>query len=56
MSFLKEVRKEEKKLQEEGISIKSEKPKYWISVGNYLLNKIISGKYRSRTWCSSRRT
>lgn len=46
MSFLKEVRKEEKKLQEEGISIKSEKPKYWISVGNYLLNKIISGKYR----------
>ncbi len=46
MSFLKDIRKDEKKLLEEGISIKSVAPKYWISLGNYLLNKIISGKYR----------
>ncbi|QDJ96424.1 RecA protein [Xanthomonas phage Xoo-sp13] len=46
MSFLKEVRKDEKKLEEGGISIRSERPRYWISVGNFLLNKIISGMYR----------
>lgn len=46
MSFLKDVRKDEKKLEESGVSIKSERPRYWISVGNYLLNKIISGKFR----------
>lgn len=46
MSFVQSIRKTEKKLEEAGIPIKSSRPKYWISVGNYLLNKIISGKYR----------
>lgn len=44
--FFKDIRKEEKKLLEDGISVKSERPRYWISMGNYLLNKIISGKFR----------
>lgn len=46
LEFLKDIRKEEKKLVEDGISVKSSRPRYWISVGNYLLNKIISGKFR----------
>lgn len=45
-SFFKEIRKAENKLQDSGISIKSPRPKYWISLGNFVLNKIISGLYR----------
>lgn len=45
-SFFKEIRKQESKLEDSGISIKSGRPKYWISLGNYTLNKIISGLYR----------
>lgn len=45
-SFFKEIRKGEAKLQDAGISIKSARPKYWISLGNFVLNKIISGLYR----------
>lgn len=44
--FLKDVRKDEAKLVESGISIKSPRPTYWISTGNYVLNKIISGMYK----------
>ena len=43
--FLSNMRKKEAKLVEKGISIKSGRPTYWINTGNYLLNKIISGKY-----------
>ena len=45
-NFFKDLRKQEAKLEESGIAIKSERPKYWISVGNFTLNKIISGKFR----------
>ncbi len=44
-SFLANIRKQEKKLEEQGIAVKAPPPKWWISTGNYLLNKIISGKY-----------
>lgn len=45
MSFLTELKKSEKKLVESGIAVKAPPPKWWISTGNFLLNKIISGKY-----------
>lgn len=45
-NFLKDIRKSEAKLEESGIAIKSERPRYWISLGNYTLNKIISGMYK----------
>ena len=45
-NFLKDIRKSEAKLEESGIAIKSERPRYWISLGNYALNKIISGMYK----------
>lgn len=44
--FASKLRKTEKKLVERGISIKSGRPTYWINTGNYLLNKLLSGKYR----------
>jgi len=43
---MKEIRKGEAKLVEGGIAIKSARPSYWISTGSYVLNKIISGKFR----------
>lgn len=45
-SFFKDLRKSEAKLEESGIAVKSERPKYWISLGNFTLNKIISGMFR----------
>lgn len=45
-SFFKDLRKTEAKLEESGIAVKSERPKYWISLGNFTLNKIISGMFR----------
>lgn len=45
-NFFKELRKQESKLEESGIAVKSERPKYWISLGNFTLNKIISGMFR----------
>lgn len=33
-------------MEESGIAIKSGKPKYWISFGNFTLNKIVSGMFR----------
>lgn len=45
-SFLKNLRKQEQKLEEGGIAVKSPPPKWWISTGSFLLNKIISGKYK----------
>lgn len=45
-NFLKNIRKDEAKLEESGIAIKSTRPRYWISLGNFTLNKIISGMYR----------
>lgn len=44
-AFLSKQRKEEKKLEENGVAIKAPPPKWWIHTGNYLLNKTISGKY-----------
>lgn len=44
--FLSAQRKGESKLEADGIAIKSPRPKYWISLGNFVLNKIISGMYR----------
>lgn len=44
--FFKSLRKQEAKLEESGIAVKSERPKYWISFGNFVLNKIISGMFR----------
>lgn len=44
-SFLKNIRKEEKKLQESGIAVTSPPPTWWVSTGSFLLNKIISGRY-----------
>lgn len=44
-SFLKNIRKEEKKLQESGIAVRSPPPAWWVHTGSYLLNKLISGKY-----------
>lgn len=43
MSFLEDFKKDTKKM--EGVSISSPGPKFWISTGNYVINKIISGKY-----------
>lgn len=45
-NFFKDLRKQESKLEESGIAVKSERPKYWISLGNFTLNKIISGMFR----------
>ena len=45
-NLFKELRKQEAKLEESGIAVKSERPKYWISLGNFTLNKIISGMFR----------
>jgi recombination protein RecA len=44
-AFLSKQRKEEKKLVEQGVAIGAPPPLWWIHTGNYLLNKIISGKY-----------
>lgn len=43
MDFLNEYNKDSKKVS--GISLSAPGPKFWISTGNYVLNKIISGKY-----------
>jgi len=43
MSFLTDFVKDTKKL--EGVSISAPGPTFWISTGNYVLNKILSGKY-----------
>ncbi len=45
-AFLSNLRKQEKKLEEDGIATKSPPPKWWISTGSFLLNKIVSGRYR----------
>lgn len=43
MNFLKDVTKD---LEKAGIRVgASEPPKYWLSTGNYVLNKIISGSF-----------
>lgn len=44
MEFLNQFKKDSKK--EAGISFQAKGPSFWISTGNYVLNKIISGKYR----------
>lgn len=43
MSFLKNFKKEVGKI--EGITTDASPPKYWFSLGNYVLNKIISSSY-----------
>lgn len=44
MNFLADFEKDTKKM--EGVSTGAPGPKFWISTGNYILNKIISGKYK----------
>lgn len=44
MEFLNEYNKESKKIA--GVSMSAPGPKFWISTGNYVVNKIISGKYK----------
>lgn len=44
MDFLNEYNKESKKMS--GISTSAPGPSFWISTGNYVVNKIISGKYK----------
>lgn len=44
MSFLDEFNKDTNKMT--GIATSSPGPKFWISIGNYVLNKVISGKYK----------
>ncbi len=44
MEFLNEYNKDTKKM--EGISTSAPGPRFWISTGNYIINKIISGKYK----------
>lgn len=43
LDFLKKFKKDMEKV--EGISSSSEPPRYWISTGNYVLNKIISDSF-----------
>lgn len=43
LEFYKEFEKDTKKL--DGVSLGAPGPTYWISTGNYVLNKIISGGY-----------
>lgn len=43
MKFLDEYKKDSKK--GDGITVDDSDPTFWISTGNYLLNKILSGKY-----------
>lgn len=42
--FLKAFRKDLEKM--EGVITSAEPPRYWYSMGNYVLNRIISGSYR----------
>lgn len=44
MNFLDDFQKDTKKL--EGISTSAPGPKFWISTGNFIINKVISGKYK----------
>ena len=44
MDFIKDFNKNTSK--EEGVSLSAPKPKFFISLGNYVINKIISGAYR----------
>lgn len=44
MDFLKTFQKSVSKM--EGVSEGSHGPKYWISFGNYVINKVVSGRYR----------
>ena len=30
----------------EGVTRGSRAPRYWISLGNYVINKVVSGRYR----------
>jgi len=44
MKFLEDYNKETKKIV--GVSTNADGPTYWVSTGNYVMNKVISGKYR----------
>lgn len=44
MSFLDDFNKDTKKM--DGVVTTSSSPTFWVSTGNFVLNKIISGKYR----------
>ena len=43
MEFLTDFEKNTSKL--DGISVATPSPKFWISLGNYVLNKVVSGRY-----------